>query len=94
MRGAVVMIDEVAAEVLAGVITSVGRRVGTLAWSVSRHRGASDVSIARWFETYRLTEHLPGIAGLTPDTAQAPAAVLRGDQVLPGRRGGFWPAPG
>jgi NACHT domain len=81
MRGAVVMIDEVAAEVLAGVITSVGRRVGTLAWSVSRHRGASDVSIARWFETYRLTERMPGLAGLAPDTAARLAEVLSGDQV-------------
>jgi hypothetical protein len=75
------VIDEVAAEVLAEVVTAVGRRAGTVAWSLSHRRDAHDVSVARWFETYRLTEHLPGIAGLTPDTAAELAAILRGDQV-------------
>jgi len=74
-----VVIGETIAGVLAEAITAAGRRLGASA-TLRGRRYATDLEIARWFETYRLTEKVP-IPELPLDRADDLAEVLRSDEV-------------
>ena len=54
-----ISIDEVIVGVMVDAIAAAGRRFAAAIVAL-RNRGESeDVAVARWFETYRLTEHPP-----------------------------------
>ena len=59
-----ISIDEVIVGVMVDAIAAAGRRFAA-AMVRLRNRGESeDVAVARWFETYRLTEHPPPLPEL------------------------------
>jgi hypothetical protein len=61
------VLDEAAAELLASVIIATGRRL-RLALASPRGRKRTDIDLARWFDTYALTElSLPPLSGQLPD---------------------------
>lgn len=74
------MIDEVVAGVLVEAISAIGRRLSTMAALGSR-RYAGDLAIARWFDTYRLTDIAPTFEQLSPAEAILLEEVLRSDEV-------------
>jgi len=49
--------------------------------SSPRGRQAETLSVARWFETYRLTERVPVLPDLSGELASRLASVLRGDEI-------------
>jgi hypothetical protein len=57
--------------------------VGTAAASArsGRGRGAEDLAVARWFETYQVTSHVPELPGLSAPSMTRLADLLRGDDV-------------
>ena len=62
------LLDETAAELLASVIIATGRRL-RLALASPRGRKRADIDLARWFDTYALTElTLPRFLGDCPMT--------------------------
>lgn len=81
-----ISVSEVATDVLVTAIGTAGRWLATAARS-PRGRKAEDLSIARWFETYKLTEtvsDLPGLSDLSdlpPGDAERLAEILRGPEV-------------
>ena len=75
------MIDEVVAGVLVDAVVTAGRRLGGAASAWHGRRYAEDVAIARWFDTYRLTERPPALPDLSPEAAASLAEVLREDEV-------------
>jgi NACHT domain len=75
------MLSEVAAGVLVDVVAAVGRRLGTAAVAFRGRRYAEDVAIARWFDTYRLTDRVPALPDLPPDVAGKLAEALGGNEV-------------
>ncbi|MDN3352035.1 NACHT domain-containing protein [Actinomadura sp. DC4] len=68
-------VDQIAVEVLADVIAATGRRIGVSA-SALRAGRSEDLAVARWFDTYRLTENLPGLP-----SDEALGALLQGDEL-------------
>jgi hypothetical protein len=73
------LIEEVLAGVLVSVINATGQRLGTaLGATLRERRGAEDVAVARWFETYRLTRSLPVLPSLSDSQARALAETLEG----------------
>jgi NACHT domain len=76
----VINIDEVVTGVLINAIGATGRWLAAAATS-PRGRRAEELSIARWFETYRLTENVPDLPDLSAALASRLAGVLRGDDV-------------
>ena len=71
------MIDEVTAGVLVSAIGATGKWLATAA-RAPRGRKAEDLSIARWFETYKLTRAVPdALPALSPSDAE----VLRGPAI-------------
>jgi hypothetical protein len=81
-----ISVDEVATGVLVNAVSAVGGWLGTAATSAAarsgRGRPAEDLAIARWFETYKLTEQVPPDS--PPMSAEAAARLtelLRGDDV-------------
>jgi len=79
----VINLDEVAVGILVNAISSTGRWLGTAATSAASGRGrfAEDLSIARWFETYRVTSRVPDLPDLSPAATSRLAELLRGDDV-------------
>lgn len=78
-----ISVSEVATGVLVAAIGTAGRWLATAA-RAPRGRRAEDLSIARWFETYKLTEtvpDLPGLSDLPPGDAECLAEILRGPEV-------------
>jgi hypothetical protein len=65
-----VSVNEVATGVLTGAIGSAGRWLAVAATG-PRGRRAEDLSIARWFETYKLTDRAPALPGLSPNWPNA-----------------------
>jgi NACHT domain len=76
----VISIDEVASGVLVNAISATGRWLAIAATS-PRGRRAEELSIARWFETYRLTENIPDLPDLSAASASRLIDVLRGADV-------------
>jgi hypothetical protein len=69
---------------LVNAISAAGRWVGAAAGSArsGRGRAAEDLAVARWFETYELTERFPpGVVGLSSVTKERLAGLLLGDDV-------------
>ena len=65
-----IVLSETIAGVLVEAIAATGRRLGASATATLRgRRYARDLKIARWFETYRLTEKAPAIPEVPPDAA-------------------------
>src|ERR1700745_516667 len=79
--GAQHMLNEVVAGVLVDALAAVGRRLGTAVSALPDRRYADDVAIARWFDTYRLTERVPSLPGLSAEAAARLADVLSKDEV-------------
>src|SRR5580658_6605039 len=77
----VCVFDEVAADVLTGVITAAGRRLGTAALAHRGRRYGDDVAIAKWFDTYRLSDRVLALPDLPSDVADGVAEMLRGNEV-------------
>jgi hypothetical protein len=81
-----ISVDEVATGLLINAISVAGRWLGTAATSAAARSGrgqpAEDLAIARWFETYKLTEHVPPDSPSTsPEAAARLTELLRGDDV-------------
>jgi hypothetical protein len=75
------MINEVVTGVLVEAITGVGRQIGIAASTIRGHRYAEDSAIARWFDTYRLTDRVPALPDLTPEIDKWLAEHLTSDEV-------------
>src|ERR1017187_8237534 len=73
------MIDEVVAGVLVNAVTATGRRLGSAAGAHRGRRTAEDLAIARWFDTYHLTERVPELPELPSAEAERLAGILRSD---------------
>ncbi len=75
------MIDEVVTGVLVDAIAATGRRLAAAAGARRGRRAAEDVAIARWFDTYRLTERVLEIPEISQADAERLAATLSSDDV-------------
>jgi hypothetical protein len=73
-------LDQAGTDALSVAVGAVGSRLATAA-TKPRGRRAEDLSIARWFETYKLTTSLPDLPGLSAELASRLASVLGGDAV-------------
>ena len=71
-------IDEVGVKALTTAIGVLGPRIAAVA-AKPRGRRADDLSIAHWFETYRITAEFPDLPDLSPSLAERLADLLRGD---------------
>ena len=71
-------IDEVGVKALTTAIGVLGPRIAAAA-AKPRGQRADDLSIARWFETYRITAEFPDLPGLSPSLAEGLADLLRGE---------------
>jgi NACHT domain len=71
-------VDEVGIKALTTAIGVLGPRIVAAA-TKPRGRRADDLSIARWFETYRITAEFPDLPDLSPPLAEGLADLLRGD---------------
>jgi hypothetical protein len=69
-------IDEVGIKALTTAIGVFGPRIAAAA-AKPRGRRADDLSVARWFETYRITGEFPDLPDLSPSLAEALADLLR-----------------
>lgn len=74
-------VDEVAVGVLVDAIAATGRRFALSARALRDRRQSSDIALARWFETYRLTEREPILADVPGEASDYLAEILRGDDV-------------
>ena len=74
-------VDEVAVGVLVDAIAATGRRVAVTARTLRDRRQSRDLALARWFETYRLTDRRLELPGLPAGLTQRLTDVLRGDDV-------------
>jgi len=75
------MISEVVAGVLAEVIADAGRRIGIATSAMRGRRYVEDSAIARWFDTYRLTDRVLALPDLSPEADEWLAAHLDSDEV-------------
>lgn len=74
-------LDEVATGALVNAIALVGRRFSLAVESRRGRKRTDDLHTARWFQTYRLTSHIPELPMTAPGSAERLAATLRGDEV-------------
>jgi hypothetical protein len=54
-----ISIDDVVVGLLVDAIAAAGRRFGSVPRALSEWRRAKDIALARWFDTYALTEQRP-----------------------------------
>jgi hypothetical protein len=73
-------LEQAGANVLSAAIGVLSSRLAAAA-KAAHGRKAEDLSIARWFETYKLTKSFPELPGLSPSAASLLADVLGGDAV-------------
>src|SRR5690242_1588410 len=66
---------------LVNAIAVVGRRLSTAVDGVYGRRSASDLMIARWFETYRLTGEMPALPEMSSALTQHLAEALRSNEI-------------
>ncbi len=76
----IINITDVVDGALVNAIALTGRRISMAAGGLRDRRRASDVSAARWFETYSLTGTQPDLPGLSDDLARRLAGVLSGNE--------------
>ena len=76
-----IIIDDVITGVLVNAIAVAGRRLSVAAGEVRDRKGAGDLELARWFETFRLTEAVPDLPELSPAVSDKLAAILGGNEV-------------
>jgi hypothetical protein len=74
-------ITEIVDGALINAIALTGRRVSVAVGSLRGRRKASDLTTARWFETYKLTSKTPEIPSLSPALTERLAEILRGDEM-------------
>jgi hypothetical protein len=83
-RGAVLnevaILDQAGMKALTTVIGVLGPRLAAAAMK-PRGRRAEDLSIARWFETYKITAKFPELPGISDDAAELLSEVLSGDEI-------------
>lgn len=77
----IISIDEVATGLLVNAISATGRWLGTAAGASrsGRGRAGEDLAVARWFETYKLTDRVPGLSGLSSKSVERLRTLLSGD---------------
>jgi NACHT domain len=76
-----ISIDDVAVGLLVDAIAGTARRLATMAGAVGQRRRANDLALARWFDTYRLTEQSPVLPEVPASLAAQLAEILNGDEV-------------
>ena len=76
-----ISIDEVIVGVMIDAITAAGRRFAAAMVTLRNRRESEDVAVARWFETYRLTEHPPPLPELSAAVTEQLAEILGGDEI-------------
>jgi hypothetical protein len=76
-----ISIGEIVDGALINAIALTGRRISVAVSGLHGRRRAEDLSVARWFETYRLTGVTPDLPELSPALTQRLAEVLRSDEV-------------
>ena len=79
-----ISIDEVATGLLINAVSAAGRWLRTAVGAARYGRGQSseDLAIARWFETYELTERTPpGVSHMPVEATTRLTELLRGDDV-------------
>jgi hypothetical protein len=69
-------VDQIAAEVLADVIVATGRWIAVSPSGLRGGRRVKDLAVARWFDTYELTDKLPDLP-----SDEALSVVLRGEEI-------------
>ena len=74
-------IDDVVVGLLVDAIAATGRRFGSVPRALSARRRANDIALARWFDTYRLTEQRPVLPEVPASLAQQLTAILNGDDI-------------
>ena len=72
--------DEVVTGALVNAIALAGRRISVAVDGLRGRRRVSDVTAARWFETYRMTSEAPGLPELPAELTERLAEVMRGDE--------------
>lgn len=80
----VINIDEIATGLLVNAVSAAGRWLGTAVGAARYGRGQSseDLAIARWFETYELTERTPpDVSHISVEVTTRLTELLRGDDV-------------
>jgi hypothetical protein len=75
------VVAEVAAGLLTEAIAATGRQLGASIPRPGGRRIAEDLAVARWFDTYRLTERLPVLPELSPADAKQLIEALRQDEI-------------
>ena len=75
------MINEIVEGVLVDVIAAAGHRLGAATLAVLGRKGAEDLAIARWFNTYKLTGEPPELPGLSAAATDRLAACLGGSGI-------------
>jgi NACHT domain len=76
-----ISIDDVVVGLLVDAIAATGRRLGAMAGALSQRRRANDLALARWFDTYRLTEQEPVLPEVPASLSAQIAEILNGDEV-------------
>jgi hypothetical protein len=74
-------IGDVVDGALVNAIALTGGRVSAAIQGYRGRRRAEDLSVARWFGTYRLTSEVPDLPELSPALTQRLADLLRGDEI-------------
>ena len=77
---AMINLNQVGAKALSTAIGILGTRLAA-ALAKPRGRRAEDLSIARWFETYKLTRSFPELPDLSPKLVLRLADLLSGDAI-------------
>lgn len=75
------MISEIVAGVLVNAITATGQRLGTAVLAAPSRKGAEDLAVARWFDTYRLTGEPPELPGLSAAMTDRLGVRLQGNEI-------------
>ena len=65
---------------LVSAIAVAGRRISVAVDGLRGRRRVSDLSAARWFETYRMTSEAPGLPELPAALTERLAELLRGEE--------------
>ncbi|MGA9304474.1 MAG: NACHT domain-containing protein [Candidatus Sulfotelmatobacter sp.] len=76
------MLGEVVAGVLVDVVAATGRRLTISAATLRGRRYRNDLELARWFDTYKITDPAPDLCQIPPGTDEVElAGVLHGAEV-------------
>ena len=76
--------DEVVTGALVNAMALAGRRISVAVDGLRGRRRVSDLTAARWFETYRMTSEAPGLPELPAELTERLAEVMRGDEAQAG----------